>query len=83
MSRVITARIDDSTFELVDRVTKMNGRSRAWFVARAVRHAAEEEAEFLASLEEADQAIERGEYYTQAEMETWLEAKIAKRTQNK
>jgi predicted transcriptional regulator len=79
MSTVITARVDEATLDLVDRVAKANGRSRAWFAARAIRQAAEEESEFLASLDEAESSIDRGEFFTQAEMERWLEAKIARR----
>jgi predicted transcriptional regulator len=32
------------------------------------------------TLEAAEASIERGEYYTQEEMEVWLEAKIAARS---
>jgi len=80
MTSVITTRVDSATLELVDRVAKANGRSRSWFAARAIRAAAEDEAAFLASLDEADSAIDRGDFLTQAEMETWLEAKIKARS---
>jgi len=58
---VITARVDDETLALVDRVSKAHNRSRAWFVARAVEEAARREAEFLAYLQEGIEAAERGE----------------------
>ena len=47
-SSVITARVDSDTLALVDQVAKSQGRSRAWFVARAVQRAAESEADFMA-----------------------------------
>lgn len=49
---VISARIDTETLELVDKLVAEQGRSRAWFVAQAVRHAAEQEARFAAFLQE-------------------------------
>jgi len=49
---VISARIDAETLELVDKIVAEQGRSRAWFVAQAVRHAAEQEARFAAFVQE-------------------------------
>ena len=49
---VISARIDTETLELVDKLVAEQGRRRAWFVAQAVRHAAEQEARFAAFLQE-------------------------------
>jgi predicted transcriptional regulator len=80
MSHVVTTRIDTETLDLVDRAARANGRSRAWFAARAIRRAAEDEIEFLASLDEADSQIDRGEFLSQTEMEMWFETKALART---
>jgi predicted transcriptional regulator len=58
---VITARVDEETLALVDRVSKAHNRSRAWFVARAITEAARREAEFLAFVQEGIDAADRGE----------------------
>lgn len=68
---VITARIDPETLALVDKVAKAQGRSRAWFAANAIRQVAEKEAEFLAFLQDGEDAIDRGDYLTQEQMEAW------------
>jgi len=58
---VITARVDEETLALVDRVSKAHNRSRAWFVSRAIGEAARKEAEFLAFVQEGIDAADRGE----------------------
>lgn len=83
MGQVITARVDDATFELVDRLARESGRSRSWFAAQAIRQVAEEEAAFIESLDEAERQIDRGEFLTQTEMEAWFEAKVRARASNK
>jgi predicted transcriptional regulator len=50
-SSVITARLDPETLALVDRVSKAQGRSRSWFAARAIKQAAEAEAELQAFIQ--------------------------------
>jgi predicted transcriptional regulator len=60
-SAVITARVDEETLALVDRVSKAHNRSRAWFVSRAITDAARKEAEFLAFVQEGIDAADRGE----------------------
>ena len=57
---VISARIDAETLELVDKIVAEQGRSRAWFVAQAVRHAAEQEARFAAFLRDGRDDIAAG-----------------------
>lgn len=59
MSSVITARLDEGTLELVDRVAKAHGRSRSWFAAQAIKQAAEAEAELLAFIQEGVESAER------------------------
>ena len=77
-SAVITARLDPETLALVDRVASAQGRSRSWFAARAIRHMAEQEAKFLAFVEEGRAAIDRGDYVEHDEVEAMLEQMIAK-----
>jgi predicted transcriptional regulator len=81
MSNVITARIDDETLALVDKVASLHDRSRAWVVTRAVKDFLRDEKEFFDSLEAAETSIDRGEYYTQQQMEEWFAAKKAARAQ--
>jgi len=76
-SAVITARLDPETLALVDRVSRAQGRSRSWFAARAIRHAAEQEARFLAFVEEGRAAIERGEFVEHEEVEAMIDGWIA------
>lgn len=76
MSTVITTRVDADTLALLDRVAGATGQSRSAFAARAIQQAVAAEANFLASLDEAEAEIERGECYTQAEVEAWLRIKI-------
>ena len=72
---VITARVDEATLALIDKVAKAQGRSRSWFVSQAAQRVAESEAEELAFVQVGIDAIERGEYVTQEYMEAWLEAR--------
>jgi predicted transcriptional regulator len=58
---VITARIDEGTLQLVDRIVSAQGRTRAWFIARAVQRYAEAEGEYLVFVQEGIDALDRGE----------------------
>lgn len=58
---VITARLDEETLALVDKVAKAKGRSRSWFAARAIRHVARGEADFLAFVQDGIDSADRGE----------------------
>ena len=60
-SVVITARVDQETLALVDRVSRAHHRSRAWFAARAIAEAARKEAEFLDFVQKGIDAADRGE----------------------
>jgi predicted transcriptional regulator len=60
-SAVITARVDEETLALVDKVAKASGRSRAWIAAQAIREVAEREAEYLAFVQEGIDAADRGD----------------------
>jgi predicted transcriptional regulator len=59
---VITARVDEETLKLVDRVSKAHNRSRGWFAARAIAEAARKEADFLAFVQEGVDDIEAGRF---------------------
>ncbi len=69
---VVTARLDEETLAGLDRLAEYHERSRAWLVAKAVKQYVKEESEFFAFLQAGEDAIDRGEYLTQEEMEAWL-----------
>ena len=75
-SSVITARVDSDTLALVDQVAKSQGRSRAWFVARAVQRAAESEADFMAFVQVGLDDIAAGRIIPHEEMLTLLDGMI-------
>lgn len=75
---VITARLDEETLALVDRVAKAQGRSRAWFAAQAIRRVAESEADFLAFVQEGIDDIEAGRFVEHEVVMAELDAMIAK-----
>lgn len=77
-SSVITARVDADTLALVDKVAKSQGRSRAWFVARAVQRAAESEADFMAFVQEGLDDIAAGRTVPHEEMLLLLDNMIEK-----
>jgi predicted transcriptional regulator len=74
---VITARLDDEMIALVDRLAKARGRTRSWFVAQAVRKAAEAEAELLAFIQEGVDDIEAGRVVSHEDVMAELDAMIA------
>ena len=76
-SAIITARIDEETLELVDRVSKARGRSRAWFAARVIEQVARSEAEFLAFIQEGIDDIEADRIVEHEEVVAELDAMIA------
>lgn len=76
VSSVITARLDPDTLALVDRVSKAHGRSRSWFAAQAIKHAAEQEAEILSFVQEGIDAIERGDVVPHEEVEKLFDEMI-------
>jgi predicted transcriptional regulator len=76
-SAVITARVDEETLALVDKVAQASGRSRAWFAAKAIRHAAEREAEFLAFVQDGIDAADRGELVPHEQVMAEIDQMIA------
>jgi predicted transcriptional regulator len=77
-SAIITARVDEETLKLVDRVSKAHNRSRAWFAARAIAEAARKEAEYLAFVQEGIDAADRGDLIPHEEMIARIDAMIAR-----
>ena len=75
---VITARLDTDTLALVDKVAKSQGRSRAWFVAKAVQRAAETEADFIAFVQLGLDDIEAGRTVPHQEVVSMLDGMIEK-----
>jgi predicted transcriptional regulator len=75
-SAVVTARLDEATLKLVDQVAKSQGRSRSWFVARAVQQAAESEAGFLALIQEGEDAVALGDIITHEDVMAELDQMI-------
>ena len=75
---VITARLDIDTLALVDKVAKSQGRSRAWFVAKAVQRAAETEADFIAFVQVGLDDIEAGRVVPHEEVVAMLDGMIEK-----
>jgi predicted transcriptional regulator len=75
---IITARLDTDTLALVDKVAKSQGRSRAWFVAKAVQRAAETEADFIAFVQLGLDDIEAGRTVPHQEVVSMLDGMIEK-----
>lgn len=69
---VISARIDEATAALLDKVAAAQGRSRAWLVANAVKRMAEEEAAYMAYIQEGIDDIEAGRVHTHEEVMAWV-----------
>lgn len=82
-TNVVTARLDPETLSALDRLAEYQERSRSWLVAKAVERYVGEEAAFLDFIQEGEDAIARGEYFTQDEMEQWFEARVAVRSERK
>lgn len=76
-SAVITARVDQETLALIDKVAQAQGRSRAWFAARAIEDAARREAEFLAFVQEGLDDIAAGRVIPHEEVMAELDEMIA------
>ncbi|MEQ1688968.1 MAG: ribbon-helix-helix protein, CopG family [Sphingopyxis sp.] len=72
---VISARIDEATAALLDQVAVAQGRSRAWLVAAAVKQMAQEEAAYLAFVQEGIDAADRGELIPHEDVQTWIAEK--------
>jgi len=77
----ITAPLDAATLAMVEEIANARGISGEAFAADAIKRAAEDAAAFRAFVQEGRDAISRGEFLTQSEMEAWYEERIAARRQ--
>ncbi len=77
-SAVITARLDEATVDLIDRVAAAHGQSRSRFVSRVVAQAAQREAEFLAYVQQGIDELNRGEGIPHETVMAELDAMIAR-----
>ncbi|MDX2209787.1 MAG: ribbon-helix-helix protein, CopG family [Sphingopyxis sp.] len=74
---VISARIDPETLATVDRIAAEQGRSRAWFVANAVKQVAEQESRFAAFVKAGRADIAAGRVVDNNIVLTMLDEMIA------
>ena len=72
---VVTARLDEETLAKLDQLAARQERTRAWIVAKAVKTYLDEEAAFRAFVQDGEDAIDRGDFLTQQEMEAWLSSR--------
>lgn len=66
---VVTTRIDTETAARLGRLADTFDRSRSWMLTQAVKRYVDEGIEFLDGLKSATDALDRGEFVTQDEME--------------
>lgn len=71
---VVTSRIDAPLSMKVDRLAAKSERTRAWIVSKAIARYVDDELSLIDAIEAAEDEIDRGEYYTQEQMEAWLES---------
>ena len=72
-SAVITCRIDTELLGMLDQLAARRERTRGWLVSKAVRRFVEEELRFDTFLQEGEDSIDRGDFFTQEQMEAWFE----------
>jgi predicted transcriptional regulator len=75
----ITAPLDPATLALVEDLARARGISGPEFAADAIRRAAQDAVDWRAFVQEGIDCVERGEVYTQDEVEAWFEARVAAR----
>jgi predicted transcriptional regulator len=71
-NNVISARVSDEVLAMIDRLAESRERSRAWIVAKLVEGAAAKQIEMDDFVQVGIDDIERGDFYTQEEMEAWV-----------
>lgn len=74
---VVSARVDPETLAAVDRIAAEQGRSRAWFVANAVKQVAEQESRFAAFVEAGRADIAAGRVVDNSTVLSMLDEMIA------
>ncbi len=76
----ISGQIDAEVAGKLDDMAIKLSRSRDWIVARAVEQYVADELDLVRSLDEADAEIDRGEFFTQEQIESWLAVRSRERT---
>lgn len=76
--RTSSIRIEESTFDRLDRLADALDRSRTWLVNEAIERYLDHEEWFVRSVEEGIEAAERGETVPHAEVMASLRAKTGK-----
>lgn len=71
----IPIELDQETLAAVDSLSIRLGRSREVLIRNALTSYITEGEAFLALLQEADDAIDRGEFFTQEQMEEWARSR--------
>ena len=71
-SVIITAQIDATLAANLERLAAKSGYSPDRVIQEALVAYVGDELELLDSLDESERQIDRGEYYTQEEMEAWV-----------
>lgn len=71
-NNVISARVSDEVLAMIDSLAESRERSRAWIVAKLVEGAAARQIEMDDFIQVGIDDIERGDFYTQEEMEAWV-----------
>lgn len=74
---VISARIDEETAALLDKVAASRQRSRAWLIANAVKRMAQEESEYLDFIQVGLDDIAAGRTRPHDEVMDWLNDRYA------
>ncbi len=75
----ITAPLDAATLALVEEVARREGVSPAVFAAEAIRRAAVDDEGFGDFAQAGIAAVQRGDIYSQEQMERWFEERVAAR----
>jgi predicted transcriptional regulator len=75
----IIARLDAVTSERVAAAAEARGISDEQYVAEAAKRMADADEDYRSFIQEGIDAADRGDVVTQAEMEIWIEQRIAAR----
>lgn len=73
---VLTARVDAETSDKLDEIAAITGRSRSWVAAAAVKAYVDNEAALLRDVQQALDAVARGELVDEAEADRQIEVML-------
>ena len=71
----VTAHLNEELVAKLDAIAATSARSRDWIVARALEAYVDQREAFTTFLQAGEDSIEKGDYLTQQEMETWFAAR--------